>query len=599
MMARMDAGAPQSLPAPLLLRAARSLLVLLALLLPFEAPLFRLGPLQLTTVELALYATLMAWGLVIAFDVLGGRFSMRSLVAALRGESMVQAALFWTAVLFASAAAAPSHRTAAVKFALRSLSGVLVFFAARMLARPPEVARRVVWAVVVGALVSAAAAMVEWLVPSTTIVWRPFREHDFDVLGLARASGSFAYPTIAAMYWEAAVPLAVVAPFLADTARREPRSMRSGAAVVGSALLFSAILASATRSGLAGAAAACAALLWTQGRSGPSMRRTLIGVLLVACALALSAAGFRSLLGQRLRWWHDDRWFGVEYGVETTPRIAGADQTFSVAVALRNTGTLTWLREGTHPTRLSYHWERLGGPTTRADFEGARTDLPGDVPPGGGLQVVATVYGPAAEGQYLLRWDLVQEQVTWFSEQGNPMPSQRFDVRASPGEPATEPPGGPTEAATASVVVYPPPPPRIALWRAAIVLWREHPLLGIGPDNFRRRYQAVLSPSPTGQPYTDTRIHANSFYLETLSDLGLVGIGALAAIAIALVHLVRRHYAAGYLLGLGTGVGVGAFFVHGVLDYFLEFTPLFGLFWLLLGLTAAGDVVTSKEPSQP
>jgi hypothetical protein len=590
----MDAGASPSLPAPLRLRVARSLLVLLALLLPFEAPLFRLGPLQLTTVELALYATLTAWGLVIAADVLGGRVSMRKMVAALRAESMVQAALLWTAVLFASAAAAPSHRTAAVKFALRSLSGVLVFFAARILARPPEVARRVVWAVVAGALLSAAAAMVEWVVPSTALVWRPFREHDFDVFGLARASASFAYPTIAAMYWEAAVPLAVVAPFLADTARRERTWMRSGAAVLGSALLFSAILASATRSGLAGAAAACAALLWMGRRSGASMRHALIGVLVAASALAASATGFRSLLGQRLRWWHDDRWFGVEYQVEATPRTAQVGQTFTIAVALRNTGTLTWSPGGIHPTRLSYHWERLGRPTTAGDFEGARTDLPADVPPGGRLQVAATVYGPEAEGQYLLRWDLVQEQVTWFSEQGNPMPSQRFDVRTSTGE-VVEPPGEPAEAAVVAVVVYPPPPPRVALWRAAIVLWREHPLLGIGPDNFRRRYQAVLSPSPTGQPYTDTRIHANSFYLETLSDLGVAGVGALVAVAIALVHLVRRHYAAGHLLGLGTGVAAGAFFVHGVLDYFLEFTPLFGLFWLLLGLTAAGDVRESAR----
>src|ERR1700733_9915968 len=42
-------------------RLGRSLLLLLALLLPFEAPLFHLGFLQITTVELVLYAMLAAW----------------------------------------------------------------------------------------------------------------------------------------------------------------------------------------------------------------------------------------------------------------------------------------------------------------------------------------------------------------------------------------------------------------------------------------------------------------------------------------------------------------------------------------------------------
>jgi O-antigen ligase len=103
----------------------------------------------------------------------------------------------------------------------------------------------------------------------------------------------------------------------------------------------------------------------------------------------------------------------------------------------------------------------------------------------------------------------------------------------------------------------------------------------------------VLSPAPTGLPYADTRIHANSLYLETLADLGIAGILSLALIAWSWLRVVRRHYAAGRLAGLGSGVAVGAFFVHGAFDYFFEFTPLFGLFWVLLGLTAA------CEPESP
>jgi hypothetical protein len=48
------------------------------------------------------------------------------------------------------------------------------------------------------------------------------------------------------------------------------------------------------------------------------------------------------------------------------------------------------------------------------------------------------------------------------------------------------------------------------------------------------------------------------------------------------------HAAARRLPWLACGIAAGLFFVHGVLDYFLEFTPLYGLFWLTLGLTASG-----------
>jgi O-antigen ligase len=571
------------------LRLAGGLLVLLALALPFEAPLFRLGPLQITSVELVLYAMLAAWGLDTVSRVVRHRSSPRAALATLHREPMVRAAVLWSVVLFASAAAAPSHQAAGLKFALRSLSGVFAFFAARDLARSPEVARRVLWALVAGAVLSGSSAVVEWLAPASVSVWRFFREGDFGTFGLPRPCGVFAFPTIGAMYWEAAVPLLVVAPFLEKGSRRGRAGwFPSSLALLGSALLIAAILASATRSGLAGLAVACGALLGLGWRSGIWVRRTIVGVLGVlalSLVLALRSTGPGSLLGQRLRFWHDDRWFRVEYVVGTAPRFLHAGESLAMPVTLRNTGTVTWERAGDQPFRLAYHWERRSGTQTLADYEGLRTELPADVPPGGSLDVLGIVRGPADEGTYLLRWDLVQEGVTWFSGVGNAMPEAQVDVL-----PAIE--GAPSLVATRvpAPTVAPRPPPRSACWRAAVILWRGRPLLGIGPDNFRRRYQAVLSPAPNGQPYTDTRIHANSLYFETLADLGLAGAVALALIAGALVRLTRGHWTAGRLAGIACGVSAGAFFVHGLFDYFFEFTPLFGLFWVLLGLTAAFEL---------
>jgi hypothetical protein len=572
------------------LRFARASLIAFAFVLPFEVPLFRIGSLQMTTVEVALYATLAAWAGVVAHDALHGRLTVAGAMLAIRREPMVQAAALWCAVLFASAAQAPSFRAAVLKFSLRSLSGVLAFFAARSLARPSRVARRVAGAIVAGALLSAVTAVLEVAVPSSASLWAPFREGHFVSLGLTRASGVFAYPTIGAMYWEAAVPLLVAAPFVlrkGSDGERGRDGRAAALAVLASVLLVGAILASATRSGLAGTAIACAALLALGWRSGAGLRRAAAGALCVVVVwwtFAATAMRSGSLLGQRLQWWQDESWFRVEYLVDTEPRTLHVGEVFTVPVTLHNTGGVTWPRAGQQPTHLAYHWQRLDGVTTLADYEGVRTELPEDVAPGGVLEVVATAYGPAREGHYLLHWDVVQEDVTWFSDRGNAMPDQPVTVlpalEGTPPVPTSdvEPPRG-----------APPPPARSALWRAAVALWRERPLLGIGPDNFRRRYQAVLSPAPTGQPYTDTRLHANSLYFETLADLGLAGIVALGWIALALARLLRAHFENGRLLGLALGVAAGAFFVHGAFDYFLEFTPLLGLFWLLLGLTAASE----------
>ena len=580
-MGRMGSGASSSAA-----RVAGGLLVLLALALPFEAPLFRLGPLQITTVELLLYATIGAWGLGVAAAVLHGRATGRTALELLRRDDMARAAALWAIVLLSSAAFAPSDRAAAFKFALRSVSGVFAFFAVRSIARGGrargEVGRRVLLALVAGALVSAATALVEEGWAASAPAWRLFHEGTFDALGLKRASGVFGYPTIGAMYWEAASALVIVAPVV-WSGRAGTRARRDLVALLAVAVLVEAILASATRSSLVGVAVLCALmglLGWRSGSRLPRIAAAALGLLLALSAVALRPGALDSPLGQRLRWWHDDRWFGAEYDVPSSPRAVGGGEEFGVPITLRNTGTIAWRRAGALPTRLSYHlfFEPASGPAWLVEFEGMRTDLPGDVPPGGVVRVVGVARAPTAEGSYRLSWDLVQEGVTWFSERGSAVADERIEVRSATAAP-------PPEIAVPSPA--PPPPSRAALWRTALALWRERPVLGVGPDNFRRRYEAMLSPSPTGAAYTDTRIHANSLYFETVADLGVAGLVALSAIAVALLRALRAHWRSGCVAGLGCAVAAMAFFVHGALDYFFEFTPLYGLFWVTLGLSAA------------
>lgn len=574
----------------------RFLLVVLAFLLPFEAPLFRVGPLQITSVELALYAMLATFALAAAIDFLRAGRPWLAVISRVRAAPMAMVALLWLTVSLASALSAPSYRAASLKFVLRTLSGVLVYFAARDLVRSLPEARRVIVALVAGSLASAITAVLESVFPESISIFGPFHATSFETLGLVRASGVFGYPTIGAMYWEATVPLLVALPSLGrpppiGLARRDVLLVSAA-----SALLVWAILASGTRSSLAGVAVGCSALLALAWRSGRNVRfcaGAVLFVLGIFSALALRGAGRGAAQGQRLLWWHDDSWLRAEYSVDSAVRSVGAGEVFLVPVSLRNTGTRGWLCSGDHPTRLAYHLERLGdrrgesqasgeaigAAATLVEFEGRRTALPADVPPGGTASLVGVVESPKEEGTYLLRWDLVQEGVAWFGDQGNATPAQQIEVTQKHAG------LGPATAAVVRPTLEPSPPSRMALWRAAIALWRQRPLLGVGPDNFRRRYESVLSPGPAGEIYRDERIHANSLYFETLADLGVAGVGALACIGLLLARSLKRQSMSGDVAGLGCAVGAATFFVHGALDYFFEFTPLFGLFWLLLGLT--------------
>jgi O-antigen ligase len=123
--------------------------------------------------------------------------------------------------------------------------------------------------------------------------------------------------------------------------------------------------------------------------------------------------------------------------------------------------------------------------------------------------------------------------------------------------------------------------------------------LGVGPDNFRHRYPEVIA-ATGGTHFDDERIHANNFYLETLVDLGLAGVVVLALLAHGLWRAARTTLARGTdPLELGIVVAIGTFFVHGCVDYFFEFTPTFGLWWLLLALVGPSDQPTDATQVGP
>jgi hypothetical protein len=113
--------------------------------------------------------------------------------------------------------------------------------------------------------------------------------------------------------------------------------------------------------------------------------------------------------------------YGATYAPGQPPLIAPATQT-SVPVTLTNTGSRTW----SPPSfTLSYHLVDAAGRVVV--WDGLRTALPQNVAPGQSVTVQAAFSLPTA-GSYTIRWDLVQEGVTWFSWRGVPVGTSRVST---------------------------------------------------------------------------------------------------------------------------------------------------------------------------
>jgi len=84
----------------------------------------------------------------------------------------------------------------------------------------------------------------------------------------------------------------------------------------------------------------------------------------------------------------------------------------SIPIVVTNDGSVVW--SPADGFALSYHWLNSAGEIVI--WDGLRTPLPESVSPGASIELMASVEAPERPGDYLLRWDVVQEGVQWLSE---------------------------------------------------------------------------------------------------------------------------------------------------------------------------------------
>jgi SAM-dependent methyltransferase len=103
----------------------------------------------------------------------------------------------------------------------------------------------------------------------------------------------------------------------------------------------------------------------------------------------------------------------------------------AVAVHARvtNRGTGTWTAgsdSGVGHVRLGIQLLDDGGRVRQRDYH--RVDLPVDVRPGASVPLSFALPAPAVPGNYMLKFDLVAEGITWFEPAGSPVVTRRFTV---------------------------------------------------------------------------------------------------------------------------------------------------------------------------
>jgi O-antigen/teichoic acid export membrane protein len=544
--------------------------------LPFETDRLAIGVAGFTvTISEALVVAA-----VVAAVVALARGGARGLVP---DWSLGAAAALFVAVLLASAAFAPEQRVNAFKFSLRMAAGASFGLAVcGLVRRSPARAATLLGTYVAGVAVASCLGVAEAVAPDRLDpALALFRDAPIYAAGLRRVSSTYGYPNVTATAIAMALPAAAA---FAVTKRGAARAIAIAVAI----MMAIALVATYSRGGLVAAFCGLAALALA-GRARLALGATVLALALAAAwstaafaGAALASRGISGdesgLLGARIE--------PVSRSLEVAPGAEGIEQ-----VRITNTGAIEWRSTPDAPFALVSRWYDASG---RAfDVEGYRTALPESVAQGETIVVDGGYVAPDAPGRYVLAWDIYIEHRLRFSERG--VATGDVDVRVgsdAPGAIASAPRNRPP---LDDVYIA---PERGALWRAAWAMFRERPLLGFGPDTYRLTYGRYL-----GLEKWDNRIYANNLALELLATTGALGFaafGLLTAIVARRGWRLARASRGGRTdpllatLAVAAIAALVAFFVHGAVDYFLEFTAGYVPFWTFAGLVA-GLQVTDRR----
>ena len=553
--------------------------LLLAVLAPFEMtrPLLRLPGQALSNLEAALLVACVAWAATVAWSA---QWRLRR----------IPLAKVWAAFVLAMAVAAfaaSTQRANATHMVGRLAAAGAVYLLAVQGLTTSERLRAAIAACVGSGVVVALLAILEYLQINAVLdLLRVFRPSVTAVGSQVRAGGSLQYPTIASMYLEIVFALGIGL-MLSALDRDRPKAAWGWCLAL--AVIGEAITLTFTRAGLITMATSLVFVgVWRWRHCGYERGAVMLGTLALSVVGLFLISRPAQSLWLRMTSEGQDSWYRAN--IEGPAQLSiGANVVQYAQVRITNTGRVPWDSTADPPILFAYHWLEPTGDRV-VTWEGGRTPFSHTITPGETTTVYALVRGPREPGKYRIEWDVAQEGRLWFStEQGAPEPMTSSAIVTGTGT------GAPI--ATIARPKRSVRPGRMVLWRAALRMVAAHPLLGVGPDNFR-----LLYGSYAGLDGADPRTHSNNMYLEVLVGGGIVAFAVFAVFAIRALALFANGIGRG--AGPGTGPGTGplqttrplaigitaaglAIALHALVDSFLSFAPTYILFALTLGFAAA------------
>jgi O-antigen ligase len=139
---------------------------------------------------------------------------------------------------------------------------------------------------------------------------------------------------------------------------------------------------------------------------------------------------------------------------------------------------------------------------------------------------------------------------------------------------------------------------RLVFWRAGLLMLRDHPVFGVGLENFpESRVEHYLEPGDPTAKYV-----AHSVFIEVLSELGLAGAVPVLALFVLIFRLnakTRRHLMAlgpehrssfEYCLTMGLDLGLVGYLASGAFVAVFRYPHL----WVLLGISVGLHTACSR-----
>ena len=146
---------------------------------------------------------------------------------------------------------------------------------------------------------------------------------------------------------------------------------------------------------------------------------------------------------------------------------------------------------------------------------------------------------------------------------------------------------------------------RLNRWSCAIRMFKEKPVFGLGPGTYMFKY------APFQLSYERTIIstnagdlgNAHSEYLGALAESGILGLLTFLAIVIASIYYAMRIYRktnerSVKIIVLSVLTGLVTYYIHGVLNNFLDTDKLSALFWGFTAIIVALDIAEREKTKE-